>query len=63
MKLVVVGYRDFYGGLPDDRGLYGYYWSSTVEGSKTRHLFFNGSNAQMNSDVRAYGFSVRCIKD
>ena len=57
------------GGRSDSRGSlflvgsYGYYWSSTVAGSNARFLFFFSGNARMYSNGRAYGSSVRCIKD
>ncbi|MCR9181685.1 MAG: fibrobacter succinogenes major paralogous domain-containing protein [Flavobacteriaceae bacterium] len=41
----------------------GRYWSSTVLDSRARDLFLNNSNAGMGSDNRAFGFSVRCLKD
>jgi uncharacterized protein (TIGR02145 family) len=43
---------------------YGHYWSSTVSvTTSTRTLIFDGSNANMVNNVRANGFSVRCLKD
>jgi hypothetical protein len=44
-------------------GTYGYYWSGTVSGTFARLLVFGSSNAYMYPDGRAYGFSVRCLKD
>jgi len=41
----------------------GFYWSSTVSGSNARFLDFFSDNAGMNTDRRAIGASVRCIKD
>jgi len=41
---------------------YGYYWSSTVNGTEARHLAIY-SNAKMFSVVRVNGLSVRCIKN
>lgn len=63
LKLVPAGYRDLYDGTLYDAGSFGYYWSSTVNGSNSRYLFFYGGNANMYSNGRAYGYSVRCIKD
>jgi hypothetical protein len=50
---------------PDDFGIgsNGNYWSSTVSSTNARNLNFNSSNANMNTNNRANGFSVRCIKD
>ena len=42
---------------------YGTYWSSTVSGTYARDLNFSSSGADMNANQRAYGYSVRCIKD
>lgn len=44
-------------------GSYGIYWSSTVSGTYASCLLFNSSHADMSSDYRAGGFSVRCLKD
>ena len=63
LKLPVAGRRGYSSGSIFDVGSYGYYWSSTVSGTRSRYLFFNSSAARMFSYYRAYGFSVRCIKD
>ncbi|MDY0143448.1 MAG: FISUMP domain-containing protein [Bacteroidales bacterium] len=63
LKLPVAGYRDFNDGSLNAVGSYGYYWSSTVGGSYLRYLYFGSSSAYMLSDYRAYGHSVRCLKD
>jgi len=44
-------------------GSNGNYWSSTVSGTNARNLNFNSSNANMNTNNRANGNSVRCLKD
>lgn len=44
-------------------GTHGRYWSSTVSGTNARNLNFNISTADMGTSNRAYGHSVRCIKD
>ena len=63
LKLPVVGYRNYGLGSLHDVGSRGRYWSSTVDGSYSRRLNFYSSHARMSSRYRAYGFSVRCIKD
>ena len=63
LKLPMAGYRYFSSDSLFDVGSFGYYWSSTVSGSFARCLFFNSSNAYMSSNLRAFGRSVRCIKD
>ena len=63
LKLPVAGYRNYSDGSLLDVGSYGVYWSSTVDGTFSRSLNFISSDAYMTSDSRAYGFSVRCLKD
>jgi uncharacterized protein (TIGR02145 family) len=63
LKLTMTGGRYFNNGSLYSLGIYGNYWSANLFGSKARHLNFNTSNAVLYSDYRAYGLSVRCIKD
>ena len=63
LKLVVGGYRSHGTGSLGYVGSYGYYWSSSVSGTGTRRLYFHSSDAGIPWDNRAYGFSVRCIRD
>jgi len=42
---------------------YGYYWSSTVSGTGVQKLWINGSNANIDNNIRADGMSVRCIRN
>jgi len=63
LKLVLAGYRDYYDGTLLYAGSDGFYWSSTVVGSYSRSLYFGSGNANMDSTSRAYGVSVRCLKD
>jgi len=63
LKLPVAGYRDGSNGTLYTVGSYGFYWSSTVNGTYASYLNFFSSTAYMNSDYRALGFSVRCLKD
>ena len=63
LKLPVAGYRVLSGGSLDDVGYFGYYWSSTVDGSYSRYLHFYSGNAYMVINSRASGSSVRCLKD
>ena len=59
---ILAGYRSASTGSLGNVGIGGYYWSSTVNGSNSRVLRFTTSSALMD-DYRAYGQSVRCIKD
>jgi uncharacterized protein (TIGR02145 family) len=71
LKLPMAGFRKRDNGSIYDVGIYGYYWSSTVNSTNlygvdlfvSGNLLFSNSNAEMNSELRANGFSVRCIKD
>jgi uncharacterized protein (TIGR02145 family) len=44
-------------------GMVGFYWSSTVSSVTSLYLHFDYAPARMYTQVRAFGFSVRCIKD
>jgi uncharacterized protein (TIGR02145 family) len=63
LKLPLAGYRNGSNGTLNDVGSNGYYWSSTVSSSFARYLYFDSSLAYMNDSHRAFGLSVRCIKD
>lgn len=58
------GYRDF-GGNFDDAGYYGYWWSSSANGSSYawyRDLYSGNDNVSRDYYHRPVGFSVRCLK-
>ena len=62
---LLAGYRNtaspwFYG-----RGTYTYFWSSAQSGSNAwyRLLYSSYSTVYRNANTKAYGFSVRCLKD
>lgn len=63
LKLVVAGYRYLSNGAVNLAGSFGNYWGSTVYGGYARSLYFISGVAGMYSFSRAYGFSVRCLKD
>jgi uncharacterized protein (TIGR02145 family) len=63
LKLPMAGLRYHNVGSLFDVGSFGHYWSSTVNSTLARNLVFYSSNASMFNSSRAYGFSVRCIKD
>jgi uncharacterized protein (TIGR02145 family) len=63
LKLPVAGSRSFSNGSLDAVGNNGNYWSSTVNGTNASLLHFNSINAVVASNNRAWGRSVRCIKD
>jgi len=63
LKLPVAGYRDHNSGSLNNFGSLGYYWSSTVNSTNSRSLYFSSSTAYMYSNYRSAGNPVRCIKD
>ena len=63
LKLPLAGFRNFSNGSLINVGTYGYYWSSTVSGTFARYLDFSSGTAGMSASSRAYGYSVRCLKD
>ena len=63
LKLPRAGYRHGSNGALLNVGTTGYYWSSTLGSTSARYLNFNSNNAFMHNNPRAYGLSVRCIKD
>ena len=63
LKLPEAGYRLFSNGSVVI-GTDGNYWSSTVSSSNSRRLYLSSySPAYVGSSLRAFGFSVRCLKD
>ncbi|MCX6278976.1 MAG: hypothetical protein NT004_12910 [Bacteroidetes bacterium] len=64
LKLHAAGYLYSSGGSLYSRGSYGFYWSSTQIISTNGwvlSLYSDGSN--MYDNLKAYGFSMRCLKD
>ena len=62
LKLPLAGYRSFYDGNPAGVGTSGFYWSSTVSTTNSFNLDFSNAIYFIPSN-RAWGNSVRCIKD
>jgi uncharacterized protein (TIGR02145 family) len=63
LKLPIAGPRNHSNGSTSNLGSYGYYWSSSIDGSSSLSLLFASGNAFMSGNVRASGASVRCIKN
>lgn len=65
LKLVMAPYRNYLNGAVTYVGFgAGHYWSSTVmAGSSAFFLSFYSNGADMTGKSRAYGHSVRCLKD
>jgi len=62
LKLLLTGARAWHGALYD-MGSSGNYWSSSVDDTYSKNLGFGSWGAGIGSNARAFGFSVRCIKD
>ena len=62
--LPAVGYRRNSSGTLDTQGSFGYYWSATeYNSSNGYHLDFDSTlNYPNNGNVKAYGFSIRCVQ-
>jgi uncharacterized protein (TIGR02145 family) len=63
LKLPLAGYRNLSNGTLANVGGHGRYWSATVSGINVRNLYDHSAAASIASNDRAWGFSVRCIKD
>jgi len=64
LKLPLAGYRDRASASLSHRGSSGYYWSGSPGGTDAAALNFNSSAVDpAGTNHRAYGFSVRCVKD
>jgi uncharacterized protein (TIGR02145 family)/prepilin-type N-terminal cleavage/methylation domain-containing protein len=64
LKLTSAGHRDCAGADLQNLSTAGFYWSSSASSTGSSALVFN--SGQIYSDFinpRAYGFSVRCLKD
>jgi uncharacterized protein (TIGR02145 family) len=63
LKLTMAGRRVNNNGSLTNVGASGTYWSSTVSGTESRILVFASSSSFSSLFNRAYGYSVRCLKD
>jgi hypothetical protein len=63
LKLPLPGYRNYGDGSIDYQGSQGIYWSSSVSSIDSRVFFLVSAIVSFNSNKRAGGHSVRCIKD
>jgi uncharacterized protein (TIGR02145 family) len=56
----------YYGGSYYNQGDYGYWWSSTENGSSnawSRVMYYNVGGVDRGDDYKTDGFSVRCVRD
>jgi uncharacterized protein (TIGR02145 family) len=63
LKLTVAGDRDRGTGSLARVGTHAAYWCSTVSGTNALFMRFVSSSAYVSTANRAFGVSVRCIKD
>jgi uncharacterized protein (TIGR02145 family) len=63
LKLPLAGFRNGSNGSLGNVGAGGRYWSSAVSSAISRRLYFSSSTAGVDSSNRAFGNSVRCLKD
>lgn len=63
LALPSAGYSTISAGSLNDVGLWGGVWISSVGGSGSYGLLFAESYANTSSSARAYGLSVRCLRD
>ena len=64
LKLPLAGYRDHIDAALYGRGRDGSYWSSSPSGTYASYLYFDSGGVDpASTGDRAYGFSVRCVKD
>jgi len=63
LKIPMPGHRSNYDGSLNEVGRNANYWSSSLNGTFASDLNFDLGNARISGENRAYGFSVRCIKN
>lgn len=63
LKLTSGGNRNYTSGSINQINNIGFYWSSDVTGNDSRFFYFSSNNASGDLLPRAFGLSVRCIKD
>lgn len=63
LKLPAPGFRDASDATLYNEGFWGDYWSSSIDGSFAKSLFFDGSSSQIETSGRSAGYCIRCIKD
>jgi uncharacterized protein (TIGR02145 family) len=63
LKLTLAGQRNGLNATIENVETSGNYWSSTVNGNNANNLYINSNNATIENNGRAFGHTVRCIKD
>lgn len=63
LKLPLAGSRSASTSDISLEGTGGYYWTSTVDGTRSRVIVINATQAFVSTSVRGDGKSVRCIRN
>ena len=63
LKFPMAGSRASFDGVLFAFDVAGLFWSSTFSSTNSMHLFFSSDNTYVSANLRALGFSVRCLKD
>jgi uncharacterized protein (TIGR02145 family) len=63
LKWTIAGVRAYENGTVFSVGFAGQYWTSTINGTLSRMIDYFHSGVTISSKNRAYGLSVRCIKN
>jgi len=63
IKLVAAGLRNRHDGTITNTGVYGLYWTATVNGVRSYGVGFSQTATSIFLADRAVGYSVRCVKD
>jgi uncharacterized protein (TIGR02145 family) len=63
LKMHTAGFLNNGDGFLNNRGTYGYFWSSTQVNATSGSLLNFGSTSNMLNASKAFGFSVRCLRD
>ena len=62
--LPLAGYRKNSSAAYNNQGSFGYYWASSPTGTNGYYVILSATQVSpANSDNRAYGLSVRCLKN
>ncbi|MCD4735800.1 MAG: PKD domain-containing protein [Bacteroidales bacterium] len=63
LKFTIAGYRYYYNGSLNGVGSDGTYWSSSISGTDANYITIGSSDSYVTNLYRAFGLSVRCIKE
>ena len=62
LKLAGAGFRTYNTAVVANL-TFGYYWSSTINGTNSNRLFFSSATATLGTLYRGDGLSIRCVMD